>query len=656
MCGISGYVDTAGAPPDEALVTRMSDLLSHRGPDGARVEVLAAGPEGPTVVVGHRRLAIIDLTEAAAQPLANEDGTVSVAYNGEIYNFRDLRRDLESRGHVFRSRSDTEVLVHAYEAFGDEFVARLDGMFAFALWDARRQRLVLARDRAGKKPLYYAWDGLRLAFASESRALRLCDWVDASVAWEVLPAFLALGYPPWPGTFYRGIRQVPPASFMVLEGGALSEPREYWALRFGGHGAKDGDRRAAWQQAGALIRHRLRNAVERRLVSDVPLGVLLSGGIDSSAIVALMADLGVRARTFTVGMADEASYDERRYARLVAEHFGTEHTEIEIRADAAALIQRLLWFVDQPFADSSAVPTYLIAKAAREHVKVVLTGDGGDEAFGGYERFAAALLADRMPIAAQRTLGVLAGVLPRSGSYHSLRRGLERFTGSPQLPAQDRYRAWISVFDDDALARVLSPDLLVEAERVDPFASFREECARAGDVPLLHRLIFANFRTYLHDDLLVKTDRMTMANSLEARSPLLDSALLEDLATLPPWMKASPFALKRVLRHALRDTLPATILRRRKHGFGVPVGRWFRHELREPFQELVLGPDARSAPALRQSAVDSLLRAHLSGNVDHGPKLWSLLTLELWLRLQERPAGDGPPPLPEVLVSGRGGP
>jgi asparagine synthase (glutamine-hydrolysing) len=630
----------------------MADLLAHRGPDGAVARVLASGPGSPTVVVGHRRLAIIDLSDAAAQPLSNEDGTVSVVFNGEIYNFLELRRDLEVRGHVFRSRSDTEVIVHAYEEFGDGFVARLDGMFAFALWDGRNRRLILARDRVGKKPLYYAWDGRRFAFASETKALRLCDWVDDGVAWDQLAAYLALGYVPWPQTMHRGIRQVPPASIMVLENGVLSEPREYWRLDYSETGSGRGDRSAQLRDTGRMVADRLRGAVERRLVADVPLGVLLSGGLDSSAIVAFMSELGVRARTFSVGIGDDSSYDERRFARLVAERFGTEHTEIEVRADAAALLERIVWFLDQPLADSSAIPTYLIARAAREHVTVVLTGDGGDEAFGGYERFAAALLADGTPLAAQRGVGAVARLLPRTGSYHGLRRGLERFAGEPDLPVLDRYLSWIAVFDRGSLSSVLTAEL-AQGASASAFGSYASEFERAGDVGLLHRLLSANLRTYLHDDLLVKTDRMTMANSLEARSPLLDTALLEDLAALPPWMKATPFGLKRVLRSALRDRLPGRILRRRKHGFGVPVGRWFRGELRGPFEELVLSPGARTVDVLRPGAPRALLDQHLSGTVDHGPRLWSLLALEMWLRQLERPPTAGPPPHPDVAIAER---
>nr|MBA2599781.1 asparagine synthase (glutamine-hydrolyzing) [Actinomycetota bacterium] len=646
MCGVAGYADLDGRPADEMLARRMTDLLAHRGPDGAAVRVVSAEATAPTVILGHRRLAIIDLSDEAAQPLANEDGSILVVFNGEIYNFRELRRELEARGHTFRTRSDTEVIVHAYEAYGDDFVSHLDGMFAFALWDGHRRRLILARDRAGKKPLYYAWDGRRLTFASEIKSLRLCPWIDGGIDWERLPELLAFGYVPWPATLHAGICQLPPASVLVLEHDRLVGPRPYWDLRFA---SEDEARRIGWPEAEDTVRSLLRAAVERRLIADVPLGVLLSGGIDSSAIVALMSSLGSSVRTFTVGIGDEASFDERRFAAMVSRRFKTHHTEVVVRADATELIERILWHVDQPFADSSALPTYLIARAAREHVTVALTGDGGDEVFAGYERFAAALLANRVPAAFLGPLGPVARLLPRTGGYHELRQRVNRFAANPQAPTELRYRNWVSLFDEAALLRVLSPDLRAQMDGLEPFASFDRALREAGSVPLLHRLLHVNFRTYLHDDLLVKTDRMSMANSLEARSPFLDMELAGYLASLPPEMKATPFAMKRLLRRSFEGVLPREIVRRRKHGFGIPVGRWFRGELRAPFEELVLGSGARSAEVLDPSGVRALFGEHLAGE-DHGGRLWLLLSLEMWLRTMEGPQRLEPPSEPEVLV------
>jgi asparagine synthase (glutamine-hydrolysing) len=637
MCGIAGYVDIEGAPPDESLGSRMVDLLAHRGPDGTTTEVLATGAPGPTVVVAHRRLAIIDLSDAAAQPLANEDGSVLVVFNGEIYNFRELRRELRNRGHIFRSRSDTEVLVHAYEAFGDDFVSRIDGMFAFALWDGSRRRLILARDRVGKKPLYYSWDGRRLSFASEIKSLRACTWVDQTADWNRIAEFLTLGYVAWPHTHYRGILQIPPACTMILEKGKLSGPKPYWDLNFA---RAEDETPTSWSSAAGEVRDLLRCGVQRRLVSDVPLGVLLSGGVDSSSIVALMCELEVPVRTFTVGIAEDSSYDERSFARKVAQHFGTEHTETVVHGNVADLFERLLWFFDQPFADSSAVPTYLISKAAREHVTVALTGDGGDEAFGGYERFMAALLAQKLPQTAQRFLGTAYKLIPRSEGYYSTRRRLERFVADSLSSPEERYATWLAIFPEPMLGDLVSPELLSGAS--DPYQSYIEAYREAGDVPLLHRLLYANLRNYLHDDLLVKSDRMAMANSLEIRAPFLDIELLERLASLPPAMKATTFGLKRLLRHALSRDLPRSILKRRKHGFGVPVGKWFRGDLKEPFLDLVLSKDARSLVALRSDGVQRLFREHQDGVADHGARLWTLLSLEMWLRMLERRSKEVP--------------
>jgi len=645
MCGIVGCIDLQGGPPDERSISRVVDTLSHRGPDSFGVRVLSYEPGNPTVIVGCRRLAIIDLSPAGGQPLPNEDGSVAVVHNGEIYNFRELRRDLEGRGHVFRSGSDTEVIVHAYEVYGEDFVSRLDGMFAFALWDGKSRSLLLARDRVGKKPLYYSWDGRRLTFASEIKALRACPWVKDAVDWSRIPELLALGYVAWPRTLFQGIRQLPPASTVKVGMNGPSEPRPYWELRL----AREDTQNPGWAKAADDVRELLREAVQRRLVADVPLGVLLSGGLDSSAIVAAMASLDVPVRTFTIGFGEDASYDERNFARLVARRFETHHTEVVVRADEAALLERIMWFLDQPFADSSVVPTYLIAQTAREHVTVALGGDGGDEVFGGYERFRAALLAQSIPGPIQSSMPGVARLLPRTGGYYELRSRLERFAGDVRTSPERRYRDWVAVFNESLLHRVLSPDVLREGS--DPFASVDSMLAASGDLPLLHRLLHANFTTYLHDDLLVKTDRMTMANSLEARSPFLDTSLIEYVGSLPPQMKATTFGLKRLLKHAMRGRLPDAILRRRKHGFGVPVGRWFRQSLKGPFQELVLSPDARSAQVLDRTGVSSVFDEHIAGRADHGGRLWSLLSLELWLRMLEGPHRLEPPSSPEILVT-----
>jgi asparagine synthase (glutamine-hydrolysing) len=630
VCGIAGHLDLAGRPLAGDVAARMLATLAHRGPDRSAATVVAPAGDtdaGPSLTLLHTRLAVIDLTPAGDQPAANEDGSVQVVFNGELYGFREVRARLEATGHRFRSSGDTEVIVHAYEEYGDRLVEHLDGMFAFALWDARRRRLLLARDRAGKKPLYYSWDGRRLTFASEIKALRVCPWVDAAVDWTRVPELLGLGYVPWPGTLHAEVLQLPPASTMVVGEGGPEPPQRFWELT---RTTRVHATRGEWTEAARDVRGALRGAVERRLVSDVPLGVLLSGGLDSAVIVALMAELGSDIRTFTVGVGGgDDSYDERRYARIVADRFGTDHTEVLIEPDAAAMVEQLVWHLDQPMADSSALPTWLIARTAREHVTVALTGDGGDEVFAGYDRFRGALLAERLPAFAGPAVAALAKALPRSASYHGRRRRLERFAADLGAPVEQRYRGWVAPWTEAALRDVLAPEMWAGAA---PFASI-DAAVPPGPAPLLHRLLAANFATYLHDDLLVKTDRMTMAASLEARSPFLDTAVVELAAGLPADLLATPFHAKRILRRAFADVIPDEVLTRPKHGFGVPVGRWFDGDLRAPFEDLVLASDARIEGPLRADGVRRLWDEHRAGRADHGPRLWALLVLELWLRM-----------------------
>ena len=484
----------------------------------------------------------------------------------------------------------------------------------------------------GKKPLFTAWDGRGLTFASEIGALRRCPWVRAEPDLRWIPEVLVLGYVPTPATIHADIGQLPPAWLLTVDAGGLRGPTENWRPRSGdGRGPKP-----RWEEARARTHELLRAAVRRRLVAGVPLGVLLSGGLDSSVIVALMAELGEPITTFTVGAGDEATYDERRFARTVAERFGSAHQCTRQPRGVGTNLELEVLCSGQPFADSM-IPTYLIAKAAREHVTVVLTGDGDDETFGGYERFAAALAAARVPRAAHGLLHATAGALPGTGSYFEMRSRVRRFSADPTGTPEQRYRGWVSIFDPSAARSVLASELHSGLD--DVYASFDSAVVDAGDVPLLHRLMAANLRTYLLDDLLVQTDRMTMASSLEACSPLLDTALLSYVASLPSAMKANAVAPKRLLRRVATTMLPREIVSRRKHGLGVPVGRWFRSDLREMNQDLVLAPNARANVALDPVGVHALYRAHQEGRVDRGPRLWALLSLELWLRPLEDPAG-----------------
>lgn len=643
MCGICGWV--AGAPePDGARVVRaMADAVNHRGPDGhGFFEVVADGTPG---WLGHRRLKIIDITHAAHQPMLSEGGHALV-FNGEIYNFRELRRDLRARGHVFRSTGDTEVVLRAFEQWGSDAVRRLDGMFALALWDEARRTLVLARDRTGKKPLFYSLDEGRLTFGSEVKALAVCPWIALAPDWSQLGSFLTFGYIPDPATAYDGIRQVEPGTLLEFDAatGALRDRRYWSALPSGPRVVPDGS-------VLAELRGLVAAAVRRRLVSDVPIGSLLSGGIDSSIVTALMArESDEQVRTFAVGFPEEASFDERKHARAVADHLGTRHTEFAVRPDAVALLDRLIWLHDGPFADSSAVPTYLVCAAARTQVTVVLTGDGGDEAFAGYQRFAAAALSRLLSAPVAAGLRSVLPLLPSSGSYHDPRKRLERFLGPAERPLVERYLDWVRVSD-----RGLVGSLLGTSEGAMGEASFlraHEEARAAGCGPV-DALILANFCTYLPGDLAVKIDRASMGCSLETRAPFLDTTLVEFTARVSARHKVGFARPKPLLRRAFGDLLPGDVWRRPKHGFGVPIDRWFRGDLGTRYADEVLSGSGRLAAVLASSELRRLWSDHQAGRADHGPRLWTLLTMERWLRDL---AGGKPlrePPAPHVAVEAR---
>jgi asparagine synthase (glutamine-hydrolysing) len=627
VCGIAGIVgpmEAGGASAASAMI----DLLDHRGPDDRRVDVIA----GPiTCVLGHTRLRVIDLSDDAAQPMKGERGDVAVVFNGEIYNFAELRRELESKGHVFRSKGDTEVIVHGYEEYGEGIVSRLDGMFALAVWDQTRARLLLARDRLGKKPLFYSVAGDQLVFASSITAVRRHPSVPTEVDWSRTGEYIALGYVPGPRTFLEGIEEVPPAHYVLAAGSRPAPPKRYWELEFS---PVDGPLPILGERIVRRTDDLLNAAVRRRLVADVPLGVLLSGGLDSSLIVAMMAAAGLRPTTFTATFGDDATFDERRWARVVAKRFGTDHHEVVVRADASVLLERLLWHCGQPFGDSSMVATYLVAQAARRFVTVALTGDGGDETFAGYERFRAALAADRLPPAVQEGGRRFLGIVPRTDGYFDLRSRAERFLDHPRATTLDRYREWVSVSPAAIVSGVVRPEALGR-----PWGSFDEALERYGpELPLLHRLMGLNLLTYLPGDLLVKADSMTMADSLETRSPYLDRALVESVASLPASAKGGVREGKRILRAVARRYLPREIVDRRKHGFGVPVARWLRGPLGGTFRDAVLAQDAATRDVLVQPAVEDLLEAHLRG-ADHGQRLWTILCLELWARSLTGPTG-----------------
>jgi asparagine synthase (glutamine-hydrolysing) len=620
MCGICGIVSARGDEhPDVHVVESAAGAIRHRGPDHGATRALGA------CVLGYRRLRVIDLA-TGDQPVSNETNDVVVVFNGEIYNFRELRADLEERGHVLTGTGDTPALPHLYEEYGDRFVERLDGMFALALWDARRGRLLLARDRFGKKPLLYTRlaDGT-VAFASELKALLTFPGVPRRVSLARLDAYLALGYVPGAETALEGVRRLPPGSFLTVEEGRIRVER-YWEAKPRQLHLTE----AEWIEA---VRASVREAVRKRLIADVPLGALLSGGLDSSVVVATMAaESAEPVRTFSVGFSEEL-YDERRFARIVAERFGTVHEELLVEPDAAALLPRLADAYDEPFADSSALPTFLVCEHARRHVTVALVGDGGDEVFGGYERYRAHALAGRLdrlphalPAAVARALrtSTAGRTEPRSRAFRAA-----RFLETAGLSGAERYGRLMQVFAPVQRAALWSDAAL------DEIGDLASAGALLGPprAPGVTGLQLVDIETYLPDDLLYKADIASMANSLELRAPLLDHHLAELALGLPDKLKQHRGVGKVALRRAFAADLPAEILERGKRGFGVPVARWFREDLRELAADVLLGETARARGYFRPQAVERLLADHAAGRADHGARIWSLVMLELW---QER--------------------
>jgi asparagine synthase (glutamine-hydrolysing) len=620
VCGIVGTVRRDGQAADPALLERMCAALEHRGPDQRGIH--AEGQAG----LGIQRLRVVDL-EGGDQPIYNEDKSVAVVLNGEIYNFRELRRRLEAAGHRFRSDGDTETIVHLYEEEGIDCVRSLDGMFAFALWDVSRRRLLVARDRVGKKPLFYALGANGLSFASELRALLQDEEVPRDVDEQALDCYLAYGYVPAPLSAFRAVRKLPPATTMVYESATVSLER-YWQLDYARKHAVDD----ASELHGPLLDN-LRGAVRKRLVSDVPLGAFLSGGIDSSAVVAAMArETSEPVKTFSIGF-DSERFDELDHARQVSELFGTEHEELRVRPDAISIAPRIARHYGEPFADSSAVPSFYLAEMTRRHVTVALNGDGGDESFAGYTRYAANVLAgrtERIPAPLRRLGGGLAARLPAAAEEQSVRNRLRRLGGSLGLDGAGRYERYVSLFDREQRAALYSDeyraglgDSQLAAEAIaEPW---RE--ASGGD--RLDVLLEVDVRTYLPGDLLTKIDIATMAHSLEARSPFLDPELMQFAASIPAPMKLRGMEKKRILRDALRAWLPDSILDRPKQGFSVPMAEWLRGDLRAYSRELLLDRASFSQARFRRSAIEALLDEHGAGG-DHSQRIWALLMLELW--------------------------
>jgi asparagine synthase (glutamine-hydrolysing) len=627
MCGIAGVVDLKGRPVDQLLVRRLCDPLVHRGPDDQGYYI-----DGP-VALGQRRLAILDLA-GGRQPMSNEDGTVWITFNGEIYNFHQLRQRLEGLGHRFATSSDTEVIIHAYEQYGVDCVKELRGMFAFALWDQRSRTLMLGRDRVGKKPLFYAEVDGQWAFASELQGLLAHPGVPRQMDWTAVDDYLTYGYVPAPRTIFRDVYKLPPAHYLTLKlgiGGERPDVRvgRYWRLTY------EPKLRLREEEAAEGLLELLTEAVRLRMVADVPLGALLSGGIDSSIVVALMSRLSDRpVKTFSVGF-DEREFDELSYARVVAQRYGTEHQELVVRPNALDVLPTLVRHYGEPFADSSAVATYYVAKLTRDHVKVALNGDGGDECLAGYERYAGGLLADRyqrIP-AVIRRLGIepMSRLIPEAPHRSRLRQA-KRFLQVAGQPAARRYQRWIGYLSETERASLYTRDFGDQlaghhAERW--LLGIWEHVDRDG-LESLDRMLAIDVESYLPYDLLVKMDIATMANSLEARSPFLDHRVMEFCAQLPCRYKLSGLTLKYLLKKAGAGLLPGQTRRRRKMGFGVPVADWMRGELRPWVEDVLLSPKAVKRGYFEPDALRQFVWARLGGRREQSFQLWALLWLELW--------------------------
>jgi asparagine synthase (glutamine-hydrolysing) len=643
MCGITGVVYTDRSHPvDRDLVRRLTTTLSHRGPDADGFFF------GEGAALGHRRLSIIDLS-TGDQPIYNEDGSMAVVFNGEIYNFQALRSELEACGHRFSTASDTEVILHAWEEYGDDFVRRLRGMFAVAVWDRRRRRLLLARDRVGKKPLYYAHDAERLLFGSELKAVVADPSVKRAISLEAVDEYLTFGAVPAPRTIYQQVHQLPPAHYLIWEAGR-ARTVEYWDVSYSSEPVRSAD---AWLEEFESI---MEEAVRLRLISDVPLGAFLSGGVDSTAVVATMSAASDRPVATTTVTFGERAFNEALHARAVAQALGTDHREVVVAPQALDILPTVVWHLDEPFADSSAIPTYYVARAARERVTVALSGDGGDEVFAGYEwRYGLNLIEDRIrrriPGALRRNaLGPLAGIwpkadrLPRPLRWKHLLRNLS-------LEPEAAYFHDMSRFTPAEKRDLFSADFRRSLHEHDSFVGFRTHFDRVRGADHLNRLLYVDLKTWLANDILVKVDRMAMANSLEVRSPLLDHHVIEFAARLPRDMKFRNGTAKYLLKRYAERRGPASAIHRPKQGFSIPLAEWLRTDLRPLAQDMLLSDRALGRGYFRPEVIQAMWGRHQDRSRDHSRHLWALMALELWHRLfvDQAPAGA---PGPGMLARG----
>lgn len=627
MCGICGVINyNTNFLTHKDLIGKMCAKLTHRGPDGEGINIVRNVL--PFVGLGHRRLSIIDLSQAGRQPMPNEDGTIWIVFNGEIYNYRELRKDLQSRGHRFNSNTDTETIIHLYEEYHQDCLKYLRGMFAFALWDSNDNTLFLARDRVGKKPLLYYYDNGVFIFASEFSSILASEAIKKEINYEAIQYYLSFGYIPAPLTIYKHIFKLMPAESIMLKGRDLKKVK-YWHLDYSKKIT------ISKNEAADEVLRLLTEATKIRLYSEVPLGAFLSGGIDSSAVVALMSQLSdTRVKTFSIGF-DEKGYSELRYARNIAERFNTEHHEFIVKPKALEVLPLLVERYGEPYADSSCIPTYYVSRETKQYVTVALNGDGGDELFAGYERYQAMLAVEAYQKLPKVCRGLITGILkslPDSVNPKDILRNIKRVALAMNLPAPQRYLRWVGIFDTDLKNSLYSKDFKNKMLKADPTALIISYFDNFKELSLVDRLLMIDTNTYLPGDLLVKVDIASMANSLEARSPFLDHKLMEFVASLPAEYKMKRLIKKYLLKRVIKDLVPAENIHRRKMGFGVPIGSWFRNELKDYLENTLFSKIAFNRGYFNPEAVKGMVRHHVEGRQDYTFQIWSLLMLELWHR------------------------
>lgn len=623
MCGICGiYYKNGVRRADLGEITRMTGSIFHRGPDEDGFYV------NGNVAMGMRRLSIIDLS-GGKQPISNEAGDLWVVFNGEIYNYPELVPLFEKKGHRLKTRSDTEIILHCYEEYGYDFATHLRGMFGIALYDEKRTRLILARDRIGIKPLYLYEDDEKYIFGSEIKAILKNERVDKTLNPQALDMYLTLEYIPAPATIFRRIRKILPGHIAVI-GEKGVEERKFWDVTV--------MRKLAFRDEREVflaLREHLRDSVRTHLLSDVPVGAFLSGGIDSGSIVTLMADeYDKPVKTFSIGF-DDASYNELPYARMIAKRCGTEHHEYILKPDIVNLVQELIGYIDEPFGDFSMFPTFLVSKVAREHLKVVLSGDGGDELFAGYDTYIAQKLHRyyrRMPAAARSLFDHAAQRISPTSRKKGMVNILKRYLEGAQLPEKLHHARWMIFLNELEKKKIYSGDLLSELDFEETYAAIVQYFERAEYPDELDRELYVDLKTYLSDDILVKVDRMSMANSLEARVPYLDHMVVEFAFSIPAHLKMKRYTRKYVLKKSMKDILPAEILTKKKQGFSIPIKNWLKNELR-PMMHDVLDPASLTREGLfRWEYIEEMMRDHLAGKANNSHKLWALMVFQMWKR------------------------